>query len=145
MSGAEPGSGGTLLGGRLTYRQSETGYRTGIEPVLLAASIPVRPGECVVEGGTGAGAGLLCLAARVPGLAGLGLEIDPALAEMARANVAANRFAGLEIRAADLGAWRPQRRVDHAFANPPWHDPASTASPDPGRRLAKQAGAGLLG
>ncbi len=88
-----PRSDGTLLGGRLIYRQTQAGYRTGIEPVLLAASIPVRPGERVAEGGTGAGAGLLCLAARVPGLVGLGLEIDPGLVEAARGNITANGFA----------------------------------------------------
>ena len=33
---------------------------------------------------------------------------------------------------------------DHAYANPPWHDPASTPSPEPGRRGAKQATPGTL-
>ncbi len=139
-----PRSDGTLLGGRLIYRQTQAGYRTGIEPVLLAASIPVRPGERVAEGGTGAGAGLLCLAARVPGLVGLGLEIDPGLVEAARGNITANGFAGLDVHGADVCAWRADGPLDHAFANPPWHDPGGTPSPDRGRRLAKQAGAGLL-
>ena len=141
---AAAGSAGTLLGGRVLYRQLEDGYRTGIEPVLLAASVPARPGARVLEGGTGAGAGLLCLAARVPGLAGLGLEIDPALVTLAAGNFAANGQAGLAVRAADVVAWRAEAAFDHAFANPPWHDAAGTASPVAGRRQAKQAGPGLL-
>lgn len=120
---------GTLLGGRVRYAQPVQGYRTGIEPVLLAASVPARPGQRVLEGGTGAGAGLLCLAARVPGLVGLGIERDPAMAALARRNLADNGQ-GFDILQADVSAARDAGPVDHAFANPPWHDPAATRSPD---------------
>ena len=65
---APPATDGHLLGGRVSYAQPREGFRSGIEPVLLAAAIPARPGEHVLEGGSGAGAALLCLAARVPGL-----------------------------------------------------------------------------
>jgi len=136
---------GTLLGGRDSYRQGRDGYRTGREPVLLAASIPARPGERVLEAGTGAGAGLLALSARVPDLTGLGIEIDAAQAALARENLLANNRLGLRIERTDLEAWTPDAIYDHAFANPPWHDAAGTPSPYPGRRGAKQAQAGLLG
>ncbi len=135
---------GTLLGGRLRYAQPVEGYRTGLEPVLIAASIPASPGEAVVEAGSGAGAGLLALAARVPGIGGLGLERDPAMARLGCANVAANGLAGLRVIAADITSWRPDRTYDHAFANPPWHNAAGTPSPVPGRRAAKVAPAGTL-
>ena len=128
----------------MLYNQLADGYRTGIEPVLLAAAVPARPGERVVEGGTGAGAGLLCLAARVPGLLGSGVEIDTALVEVARGNIAANGYAGLAVHHADLEEWDPGGVIDHAFANPPWYDPAGTVSPIPGRRRAKLAAHGLL-
>ena len=87
----------TLLGGRLRYAQPHAGFRTGIEPVLLAATVAARPGQRVLEAGTGAGAALLCLAARVPGIAATGIERDPALAEFARANFAANARAGCTV------------------------------------------------
>lgn len=135
---------GTLLGGRVVYRQPLAGYRTGIEPVLLAASIPARPGERVLEGGTGAGAGLLCLCARVPGLSGEGVEIDPGMAALAEDNFRANGFDGLSAAAADLTGWTPVGVFDHAFANPPWHDARGTASPDGARRTALMAPPGLL-
>ena len=131
---------GWLLNGRIRYVQPLDGYRTGIEPVLLAASVPARAGERVLEAGTGAGAGLLCLAARVPGVMGLGIELDPAMAELARQNIAANGIDGISIAAADIGAWRGDRLFDHAFSNPPWHDPADTLPPGARRRLATHEG-----
>lgn len=130
---------GWLLDGRIRYAQPRAGYRTGIEPVLLAASIPARPGERVLEAGTGAGAGLLCLAARVAGLDGVGIELDPDMASLARRNLEANGM-GLSVVTADLGLWRADAPFDHAFANPPWHHAASTPSPIARRRLATQAG-----
>jgi tRNA1Val (adenine37-N6)-methyltransferase len=135
---------GTLLDGRVRYAQPEAGYRTGLEPVLLAAAVPAAAGDRVLEAGTGAGAGLLCLAARVPGLTGLALERDPEMARLAEANFAANGEAGVQALAVDLLQWAPVGVFDHAFANPPWHDPAGTASPLAERRAAKQAEKGLL-
>ena len=129
---------GTLLGGRVHHAQSRTGHRSALEPVLLAASIPARAGERVIEGGTGAGSALLCLAARVPGVGGLGLESNPAMAAIAQANIAANGFDGLAVETADLTATRPAGTFDHALANPPWHAPAATASPDRDRDRARR-------
>jgi tRNA1Val (adenine37-N6)-methyltransferase len=74
----------------VSYRQPIDGYRTGIEPVLLAASVPARSGQRVVEAGTGAGAGLLCLLARVAGLSAIGIERDADMAALARRNLADN-------------------------------------------------------
>ena len=128
---------GTLLGGRVRYAQPRDGYRTGIEPVLLAASVPARAGERVIEAGAGAGAGLMCLAARVAGVEGIGIEVDPAMAALARANIAANGLAGLSVVTGDVTqVVLPE--ADHVMANPPWHDRRSTASPVERRRLAKQ-------
>ena len=133
-----------LLDGRVRHNQPERGHRTGIEPVLLAASIPARAGERVLEGGSGAGAALLCLAHRVAGARGTGLEIDPAMAALAIANAAANGFAALGFIAADLTDWREAAPADHAMANPPWHTPGVTASPDAGKDRARRAGPGLF-
>jgi tRNA1(Val) A37 N6-methylase TrmN6 len=133
-----------LLGGLVHYSQAVDGYRTGIEPVLLAASVPARPGDRVVEGGTGAGAGLMCLAARVPGIAGTGIELNEGTAALARQNVAANGFADLSILIGDVEGWRPESTYDHALANPPWHDAGGTAPANAARALAKRARPGLL-
>jgi tRNA1Val (adenine37-N6)-methyltransferase len=92
------------LGGRVEYVQPRQGFRATIDPVLLAAAIPAAPGDRVLEGGTGAGAALLCLAARVPGISGLGIDRDPGLLRLARANAAANGRPDLIFAAADLAA-----------------------------------------
>ena len=133
-----------LLDGRVRHDQPAAGHRTGIEPVLLAASIPARAGARVLEGGAGSGAALLCLAHRVPGIIGLGLEIDPAIAAIASANATANRLETVAFLATDLATWRTEARFDHAMANPPWHLPAATASPDTGKDRAKRALSGLF-
>jgi tRNA1(Val) A37 N6-methylase TrmN6 len=133
-----------LLGGRVILHQSESGHRSGIEPVLLAAFVPARRGERVLEGGTGAGPALLCLARRVAGISGLGIERNPAMAALARRNISANALPDLTVLEGDLAEVAPEGRFDHAMANPPWHEPASTGSPDAARALARQARPGLM-
>ena len=132
---------GFLLGGRVPYIQPAAGYRTGIEPVLLAASIAAQPGQRVLEAGLGAGAGLLCLLARVPGIAATGVELDPAMAGLASHNLCGS---GAAVITGDILSVTGLASFDHAYANPPWHDPSGTPSPNPGRRAAKQAAAGTL-
>ncbi len=132
-------SAGTLLNGKISYLQPVQGFRTGIEPLLLAASVPARPGERVIEAGTGAGAGLLALGSRVAPLAGTGVECDPAMANIAATNFAANNFHQLHVACAEIESWRVDGTYDHAFSNPPWHRHNATPSPEAGRRRAKMA------
>ncbi|WP_239019861.1 methyltransferase [Novacetimonas maltaceti] len=137
---------GTLLDGRVRYRQFCDGYRTGLEPVLMAACVPARAGQYVLEGGCGAGAGLLCLATRVRGVRGIGLECDSPTVLLGRANMDENGFDAIRILQAILPVLPDDpllsgpgtRRIDHAFANPPWHDHASTPSPMPRRDRARR-------
>jgi tRNA1(Val) A37 N6-methylase TrmN6 len=136
---------GTLLGGRVSYQQLQRGHRTGFEPVLLAAAVRAKAGERVLDAGTGAGAALLCLAARVPGIAGVGIEQDGGLAGLAQSNFAANGFAGLRAIQGDV-LHAPFRKsgFDHVLSNPPWFDESGTASPDPLRAAAHAAAPALL-
>jgi tRNA1Val (adenine37-N6)-methyltransferase len=137
-------SSGSLLGGRVRYAQPRDGFRSGIEPVLLAAAIPTRPGERILEGGSGAGAALLCLAARVPGIRGLGVELDPNLAALARENAIASDAEGVSFVAADLVTLNQPGIFDHAMANPPYHVATGTTSRNASRELAKRGQPGLL-
>ncbi len=139
MSGA-----GTLLGGAVRLAQHDSGHRSGIEPVLLAAFVPARPGQRILEGGTGAGAALLCLSQRVADLTGVGIEQEPGMAALARANFAGNHRPGLTVLAGDLAVVEADGPFDHAMANPPWHMPGATKSPDPARALARHALPGLM-
>ncbi len=140
MSGT---SDGTLLGGKVSYRQLLGGHRSGFEPVLLAAAVPARPGDLVLDLGTGAGAALLCLCARLRGVAGIGLELDPALAALANHNFRANNFAASSV-SGDACAPPFGAVFDHVLSNPPWHNAAGTASPDRQRAAAHHAPPGLL-
>jgi tRNA1Val (adenine37-N6)-methyltransferase len=135
---------GFLLGGRVAHRQMATGHRTGIEPVLLAASVPARSGDRVLEAGTGSGAALLCLAFRVPGIIGVGVERDPELAALAGRNMGANGFDLLSAVAGDIVRFSPAASFDHAMVNPPWHDAAGTPSTDAAHEGARRAEPGLI-
>lgn len=135
---------GHLLAGRVRYAQPRHGFRSSLEPVLLAAAIPARQGQRVLEGGSGAGATLLCLSARVGEVLGLGIEQDPRSVEIARRNAAINGWPNLAFRAADVTALVECGEFDHACANPPYHITAGTPSPNPSRRTAKQADASTM-
>ncbi len=128
-----------FLGGRIRLWQPRNGYRAGVDPVYLAASVPASAGQSVLELGCGAGAAILCLSARVPGLALTGIELQPAYAELARKNASENSQA-LDVVQADLSALPSelkQRQFDHVIANPPYYQQgAHSQSPDEGRRIA---------
>jgi tRNA1(Val) A37 N6-methylase TrmN6 len=132
-----PTTDGHLLGGRVRYAQPATGFRSGIEPVLLAASIPARSHERVLEAGTGAGAALLCLAARVPAIQAVGVEVDADLACLAAANARANGFGNMRIVSDRIETVALAGPFDHALANPPYHAPDGSNSPDAAREAAK--------
>jgi tRNA1(Val) A37 N6-methylase TrmN6 len=135
-----------LLDGRVRLRQPRQGLRAGHDAVLLAAAVPARPDERVLELGCGTGAAFLCLAARVPGLAVVAVEREPELAALARENAALNGLADrvtvIEGDVANPALRRALPRCAHGFANPPYWD-AGTASPTRLRSAATHAEAGL--
>ncbi|MCZ7643207.1 MAG: hypothetical protein M5U33_11605 [Pseudorhodoplanes sp.] len=71
------------LGGRLKLLQPRRGHRFGHDAILLAASVPARPGERTVELGSGVGAAGLALMARVADLHLTMIEIEPMLTALA--------------------------------------------------------------
>jgi tRNA1(Val) A37 N6-methylase TrmN6 len=129
-----------FLDGRVRIWQPRDGFRSGIDAVFLAAAVPARPGDRVLELGIGAGAASLCLAARVPGLRLTGVELQPAYAALARANAEAAGIA-LEVVAADLAALPAGLRrqtFEQVLMNPPYFPlHGRTPSPDAGREAAR--------
>lgn len=127
------------LGGRVLIQQPKIGYRAGVDPVLLAASVPACAGQSVLELGTGVGTAALCLAERVAGLTVSGVEIQPEYAELARQNGQLNKV-DFNVHTADLAKLPPeikQQRYDHVIANPPYFDRTSGhAATDMGRETA---------
>lgn len=131
---------GTLLGGKLAYNQLRHGHRSGFEPVLMAAMITARPGDTVLEAGTGAGAALLCLANRLPLVRGIGIEREPTLAKLAAQNFAENGFGQLAVVTGDVARLPfPAQTFQHVMANPPWFSDHATRPADGLRALAHHA------
>jgi len=128
-----------FLGGQLMISQPKRGYRAGIDPVLLAASVTATAGQSVLELGCGVGVAALCLAARVPGLDITGVEVQPDYAALAQRNAASNnlRFNVVIADLAKLPADLRQRRFDHVIANPPYFDrQTGPQANNPGREFA---------
>lgn len=135
-----------FLDGRVRLRQSVDGYRAGIDAVLLAAALPARGQERLLELGCGAGAALLCAAFRLPDGRFTGVEKDPAMAALARDNAAANGMADrVDILQDDVGALLVKTSFDQVFFNPPFFDtPGAIRPPRPEKRAAHLSGAAPL-
>jgi tRNA1(Val) A37 N6-methylase TrmN6 len=135
-----------LLGGRVRFRQPAKGYRAGMDAALLAATVDATPGHRLIEAGCGAGAVLMQIAARNPGVELTGLERDAAAAALARENASLNG-AKAEILDGDVAAgFRALDRMpyDWAVSNPPFFDDAGALrAPSPGKRGAWMADDGL--
>lgn len=131
-----------FLCGRLNLLQPRRGYRAATDPVLLAAACPAKAGESVLDMGCGAGAAMLCLAARVANLDLHGLEVQPDYADLARRNAARNGITAT-VHEGDLTQMPPalRRDFDHVIANPPFYPPGGTPSPVAGRAVAMQVDA----
>ncbi len=128
-----------FLGGRVHLYQPLRGYRAGVDPVLLAASVSARAGETVLDLGCGAGAISLCLQARIPGLRLTGFEAQPAYAALAR-RAAQEAGVAFDVIEGDVSAPPAALRhlsFNHVVTNPPYFlENSSTVSPDPGRAQA---------
>jgi len=141
-----------FLGGQLRLKQLKSGHRAGHDAVLLAAATPARPGDRVADLGAGAGVAGLAVARRVPGIDLVLVEIDTALAVLARANADANAIHAdvivLDLEAdamAFAAAGLAPDSVDAVLMNPPFNDPARhRASPDTARGIAHVATATTL-
>ncbi len=140
----------TLLGGRVKILQPAKGYRTAIDPVLLAAAVPAEPEDSVLDAGSGTGAAALSLAARVEGVRVTGLEVQPDLAALSRESAIASGLAEqVTFAEGDLltppEGFRPGG-FDHVMANPPYLAAGSgNPPPDPAKRRATVEGAAALG
>jgi tRNA1(Val) A37 N6-methylase TrmN6 len=136
-----------FLGGRLLLKQKRSGHRAGHDAILLAAATDARAGDRVVDLGAGIGTAGLALARRAAGIR-LGLvEIDPELAELARANAAANAIAA-DVIVCDVTADAQvfatnglgPDSVDVVLMNPPFNDSTRhRGSPDQARQIAHVA------
>jgi tRNA1(Val) A37 N6-methylase TrmN6 len=113
----------TLLRGRVTLYQPARGFRASLDPVLLAGFLAPPFGR-VLDIGCGTGAlGFLLMAADADA-SGVGVELQPRLASLARAGCDHNGFATrLEILEGDvrqMGLRLGTASFDLVAANPPY-------------------------
>lgn len=132
----------TFLNGRLAVRQRRDGYRVSIDAVLLAGFARVRPGDRAVDLGAGCGIISLLLAVRTPGLRITAVEIQPALAELARENAVRNRLDHrITVVREDFRRFSAEAvggPVDLLVSNPPFRPPRSgRINPNPERAAAR--------
>ena len=132
----------TFLNGHLHICQPGSGYRYSIDAVLLAALPRLKPGQTLLDLGTGCGIIPLILAFRNREVRITGVEVQPELARLAAMNVANNGFQDrIRIIHEDLRRLSQDRvsaPVDWIVSNPPYRRPVSgRVNPDTQRALAR--------
>ncbi|MEN3792664.1 methyltransferase [Fulvimarina sp. MAC3] len=128
-----------------------TGYRSGLDALLLAATVGEGAIGELLDIGSGAGAVGFAAATRAPDLRVALIESQPVMASCARAGLDEGRNAGFADRVSvvetdlfslkprELHAARGVRLADFVVTNPPFYLPGQRPSPDPIRAAALSA------
>ncbi len=119
-----------FLGGALKILQPKSGYRAGLDAVMLAAAVPSGCRH-VLDVGAGVGTAGLCLAVRDESANVTLLEREPMLVRIADENIERNGLAK-RVRVVTGDIRQPSDELDaigiraeafdHIIANPPFHD-----------------------
>jgi tRNA1(Val) A37 N6-methylase TrmN6 len=147
-----------FLGGRVEALQPAAGHhRSGLDAVLLAASLETRITGTVADLGAGVGVAGFCVAARCKRAKVVLVERDQVAIDCARQALALPANAGFADRVrvvpADISAPETERveagigrdLAEHVVLNPPFHlAAAGSRSPQPGRAGAHVLGLGGL-
>ncbi len=125
--------------GRVRLLQSRKGYRFALDSPLLADFIRMEETDELLDLGTGHGVIPILLSIK-PFRAITAVELQPALCDLARRNVALNGLGGrIEVIQADFLQFRPGRRFDIVFSNPPYVKKGTGfPSPSEEKSVAKQ-------
>lgn len=119
----------TFFNGMVTVKQERVGYRFSIDAVILAHHVRPKPGERVVDLGTGCGIVPLIIGFRHPETRMFGIEIQKELADIANINIRDNEMEEkIRIFCRDIRTVQPgmfQGPVDIVASNPPFHKAAS--------------------
>ena len=114
----------SFLGGGIKIWQPKNGYRAGIDPILLAATVNVSEGQKVLDLGCGVGTASFAIGYRVKNIELHGIEIQKVFADLADLNSKEN---GIELKLecsniSNLSSNITSRSFDHVIANPPYFD-----------------------
>ena len=129
-----------FMDGRLRLIQSKDGYRFSIDAVFLSEFVTIKPGDVVVDLGTGCGVIPLILLLTKPVGYAFGLEIQKELAHQAARNAVINGFK--DKMAVILGDIKhpsiSKKSADVVICNPPYRKVKSgRINPDMQRAIAK--------
>ncbi len=118
----------SFLGGGIRIWQPKKGYRAGIDPILLAASVNVSAGQKVLDLGCGVGTASFAIGYRVKNVELYGIEFQKVFADLADLNSKEN---GIEFQVecaniSKLSSNITSKNFDHVIANPPYFDRKSS-------------------
>lgn len=129
-----------FLGGALQILQPETGYRAGLDAVMLAAAVGTEEASTLLDVGAGVGTAGLCVAKRISSATVTLFEKEPALVRLAIENVQRNGLSDrMRVVEGDVGLSAESAQAigleaesfQCVIANPPFHDlAAGTLSAD---------------
>ena len=111
-----------FLGGMVKLKQFDDGYKATSDAVLLAAAVPAKAGETILDVGIGTGAVCLCLMARVPNLQVTGIDIQNEMLEQAKQNAQINHQNIHLILGSVLNPPKElsEQTFNHVVTNPPY-------------------------
>lgn len=132
----------TFFNGRMVVHQMRNGYRFSIDAVLLAATVVPKPGERLLDLGTGCGIIPLIIAFRHPTVHISAVEVQARLADLAHTNFSANHLQErIRLIRGDLRRLRPpanEAPFDWVMCNPPYRPPGSgRTNPNSEKALAR--------
>ena len=122
--------------------QREKGYRSSLDPILLASFLKAEKKDKIIDLGTGNGIIALLAAQRYPDARITGIDIQDALLEVAKKNVALNNLGKrVEIKKADIrevSVHFKAESFDTAVGNPPYRKGTTgRLNPDREKALAR--------
>ena len=130
----------TLLNKRVKLLQPKEGFHASIDTVFLAAAVPAKSGDNLLDMGCGVGSAGLCVMERVSGCTLTGIDTQKSLVDIAQENASLNgisdrtTFICADIRT-DIAI--PERAFHCVLMNPPYlEDGKHTPSPNVSRAMA---------
>lgn len=112
-----------FLGGKVRLKQPRNGLRATSDAVLVAAAVPAKSRQTVLDVGCGTGIVGLCVASRVADVHITGIEIQPELAELSVQNATLN-CAHMTIIQGNVEDRIPALhgcQFHHVVSNPPFY------------------------
>ncbi len=119
-----------FLGGKIKMFQPINGYRSGLDPLLLAYCLPRNLKGTILDLGCGSGIIALCALWSNPAISAIGLEMDQRAVDRALRSAALNGFSErflvhhhmLGVDSDIIGGGS----MDAVTINPPWFDQSSS-------------------